>query len=1068
MSRRMFSHSFSIGIVGTLLFAATLKADPPQTEPAPPMPVVRDEAVPPTTKAALADRRQIHFDVKVWDVNHAALRALTKSELGVHEFYKSNGLLKQPEQPDWISAAIGNAVGSMLAPPRPKVVAPAPLPVKAFAVRKQPLEKTLLGLDVSSACKSLAEPEIVATNGREAVMLSGGEVPIFVPRTGDPEVAGWHEFGLKMKFLPRLLDNGRIAMGLDFENSELVDPKAETGDSSIRLIYSKGFRLAAQTKLGEYLLVAQQTGMQDVTRLVQIQPTLHSDQTVQRAPLPNSTKPVLSALPEKQPDSPEEFCVWERWPIGNVEVGNVVYPLVITNRTQLAASSSSVRERQTSSRPVEKTICRILAIDDMPDGPRRITLLPQGLSAAERTQLANDHRENGRHAISFAFLSAHAPNLRRFAQQFVTAIPVSLVPPPLEMFVGGKKYFPDGKPGLIEQTSGAIEHQIIDHEAFIVAKTPGHSSLTYCRTPSNAGFHVVKRDFLVKEIPTNRTTRLENGIDVTQISLEGNESPQNHPSAKIEIQSSGGRIKVTAAGPPAEVERAIDSAKSGLPVITQLRGAAIENTDEVRYQSAPDSTGERGGVSPPVERDRANDRGADAAPLVKSQVAEPQRVRPRKAARDVPSKSAELQQLRDEIRELRQDVRELIQRLDREQAAAATQPPVTPPTKTSLRTGEPWGPIPLAHESVIENAWQMLGLRFAPLTESERKQLPSKYLGGMRVTEVRPDSPASQNKIRKDDVLIGLHVWETTSFENLQFVLGHPHVVQHGVLKFYVLRGTETLFGELKIVTPAKPMPSNMRIEPPRQPRSIALADLPNKLVTEFDKLKLHIEVHRALIETALEARGITVTADEVSQFLKVHADRDQIPVALFQQAMQHTPMGQQFLQGARQQLALVKYSGQTTEPTEQELRDGYQLAQAGRVASQQISFADRAKADEVAREVRQSPQQFAEIAAKHGQANSFAGRTLIPTIPPNPQDEVLAKLKDGEVSDVIQVGDQFTIYQRQQLYKPPGTFEQLKAQLRATLILNKTNEIGQREVEQLRKAYRLIVVPVGTASANP
>jgi parvulin-like peptidyl-prolyl isomerase len=270
----------------------------------------------------------------------------------------------------------------------------------------------------------------------------------------------------------------------------------------------------------------------------------------------------------------------------------------------------------------------------------------------------------------------------------------------------------------------------------------------------------------------------------------------------------------------------------------------------------------------------------------------------------------------------------------------------------------------------------------------------------------------------------------------------------------------------LKIVTPAKPMPSNMRIEPPRQPRSIALADLPNKLVTEFDKLKLHIEGHRAVIDTALEARGITVTDDEARQFLQVHADRDQIPLELFQKAMKLTPMGQQFLQAARQQLALVKYSGQTTEPTEQELHDAYQLAQAGRVACRQLSFVDKAKANEVAHALHANPERFEEIAAKHGQPNSFPSRTLIPTIPPNPEDEVLAKLKDGEVSDVIQVGDQFTIYQRQQLYKPPGTFEQLKPQLRATLILNKTNEIGQREVEQLRKAYRLIVVPVGTASA--
>ncbi len=337
MSLRMVS----LWIVGALLVAATLKADPPQGEPAGIANQVKDKpVVPKPVPVASTDRRHVLFDVKVWDVDHAALKAITKTDMGMHEFYKAHGLIKQP---DWISAAIGD----LLAPPGRKGAAPAPLPVRAFAVQNDTVSKTLLSHDISSAFHTIAEPSLVATNGREASLLCGGEVPIFVPRTADPEVTDWHVFGLKMK-------------------------------------------------LGEQLLVAQQTGKQDVTRLVQIQPTLIVEQqatTHQAQQLPDSkavaAKPALSAIPERQPESPEEFNVIERWPIGNVEVGQVVYPLVITTRTQLTAQSSSIRDAEKSSMPRDKTICRVLAIDQAADGEGRIiTLLPQGLSAVERPLFA--------------------------------------------------------------------------------------------------------------------------------------------------------------------------------------------------------------------------------------------------------------------------------------------------------------------------------------------------------------------------------------------------------------------------------------------------------------------------------------------------------------------------------------------------------------------------------------------------------------------------------------------------------------------------------------------------------
>jgi len=46
---------------------------------------------------------------------------------------------------------------------------------------------------------------------------------------------------------------------------------------------------------------------------------------------------------------------------------------------------------------------------------------------------------------------------------------------------------------------------------------------------------------------------------------------------------------------------------------------------------------------------------------------------------------------------------------------------------------------------------------------------------------------------------VGMHVWETISIENVAYILGRPDFAQLGPLKFYILRGNETLFGHLTV-----------------------------------------------------------------------------------------------------------------------------------------------------------------------------------------------------------------------------------------------------------------------------
>jgi serine protease Do len=157
--------------------------------------------------------------------------------------------------------------------------------------------------------------------------------------------------------------------------------------------------------------------------------------------------------------------------------------------------------------------------------------------------------------------------------------------------------------------------------------------------------------------------------------------------------------------------------------------------------------------------------------------------------------------------------------LDLERALIGTRPGQTVPISV-LRGGqsvdlslqlaqanqqkEPGSP-----QSVDEIAWEKLGLRLVELNLDEvaryrqmmRSQPRSEYRfdGGLRVAGVRASSPASEQGIRPGDVLVGLHKWKTMSFDNIAYILREPEVSQQAAVTFYIVRGGDTLYGQLPV-----------------------------------------------------------------------------------------------------------------------------------------------------------------------------------------------------------------------------------------------------------------------------
>ena len=72
----------------------------------------------------------------------------------------------------------------------------------------------------------LAEPDLVTVSGQKASFLAGGEFPVPVPQSGTGSTAAitidWKQFGVSLNFTPTILADGRIALHVAPEVSELA------------------------------------------------------------------------------------------------------------------------------------------------------------------------------------------------------------------------------------------------------------------------------------------------------------------------------------------------------------------------------------------------------------------------------------------------------------------------------------------------------------------------------------------------------------------------------------------------------------------------------------------------------------------------------------------------------------------------------------------------------------------------------------------------------------------------------------------------------------------------------
>jgi serine protease Do len=125
---------------------------------------------------------------------------------------------------------------------------------------------------------------------------------------------------------------------------------------------------------------------------------------------------------------------------------------------------------------------------------------------------------------------------------------------------------------------------------------------------------------------------------------------------------------------------------------------------------------------------------------------------------------------------------------------SAPQAPVSP-RSTGTVAGRP-----ASATGSSSRLWTTLGIRVHPLGDpAEITRTHPQLHGGLVVSDIRPESPASRAGFRIGDILVGLHQWEMLNVDNVVFVLNHPDLQNFSPLRFYILRAGQVHRGALHL-----------------------------------------------------------------------------------------------------------------------------------------------------------------------------------------------------------------------------------------------------------------------------
>lgn len=101
--------------------------------------------------------------------------------------------------------------------------------------------------------------------------------------------------------------------------------------------------------------------------------------------------------------------------------------------------------------------------------------------------------------------------------------------------------------------------------------------------------------------------------------------------------------------------------------------------------------------------------------------------------------------------------------------------------------------------SVKEQMYYRFGMRLEPANATQVRRIDANYEGGLRVQQVRKNSPASRASIQPGDILVGMLEWQTPDWGDLEWIMERPEMRNSNAPKFHIIRGSRVFFGNFEM-----------------------------------------------------------------------------------------------------------------------------------------------------------------------------------------------------------------------------------------------------------------------------
>jgi len=252
---------------------------------------------------------------------------------------------------------------------------------------------------------------------------------------------------------------------------------------------------------------------------------------------------------------------------------------------------------------------------------------------------------------------------------------------------------------------------------------------------------------------------------------------------------------------------------------------------------------------------------------------------------------------------------------------------------------------------------------------------------------------------------------------------------------------------------------------------SISRDHLGRECLRRYGKDVIEGVVNKQLIAYECQKRGVKITDKDIDEEVSRMASkfglaRDQYLKMLEQE--RNIKVDQYKNEIIWPMLALKQLAADQIQVTDQDLREAFESEYGPKVKARIIVASTKKKAEQLQAQAKADPDKFAELAKSQSEdVNSASARGLVPPIRKHAGDEKIEKiafgLKEGEVSEVIPVGEKFVILKCEQQcaesFVPAQDMPTIEGRLRESIADHKLRAASSELFRRLQKETKVVNV---------